>query len=123
MSKLQTAAVLAALVAWQDDGANPASLADIIERARALTEQAPAPTRKGQQPGEAFYHALIAAKRSAFADDPRWDLRSGARWVTLPARLAAFKTDRGNRIAMGRDQKIPPAEYWPGGIWPAGVVA
>lgn len=55
----------------------------------------------------------------------------GARWkltapqetaeTRLPAKLCSYVGPLGGKITWRRDQRIPGAQYWPGGILPVGV--
>jgi hypothetical protein len=73
--------------------------------------------------GAEFYTLLVAAMRAASAElGPRWAFVPGASvLITIPAKIASFKTERGTVIKTRRDQRAPAARFWAGGVLPEGV--
>jgi hypothetical protein len=75
--------------------------------------------------GELFSKLLAAAKANAMnRHGPRYMFRQvcdAGRWGRLKKDQASYKSERGTTIRMPRDQFIPHAEFWPGGIIPHGV--
>lgn len=68
-----------------------------------------------------FQPVLTAVRLAARAElGFRWDLSPDCQWARLPAKWC--RAPIFGRIAKcPRDQKLPPARFWPNGQFPAGA--
>lgn len=78
--------------------------------------------RKGAMTAEQFFDAFQHARRTVCeAIGDRWVVLGHSTWATLPAGWRSFTGPRGGKVRLPKDCRIPPARYWPGGIWPEGL--
>ena len=84
---------------------------------------APKAAKPAAMDGEAFYHAIGAARRAAIAElGLSWrDIAGATVLVDVPPRLRSFRTERGAVVRMPRDHRVPVARFWPGGNLPAAL--
>jgi hypothetical protein len=93
------------------------------EAAGLLLNGAPFVKLRPKPRGELFAKMISDAKgRCMDRHGPRYYLNQAAGcWGRLDKTLASYRSERGTPIKMPRDTFIPAAEFWPGGVLPAGI--
>lgn len=82
-----------------------------------------ATARKKAMTAEQFFDAFQHARRAVCeAVGDRWVVLGLGTWATLPAGWRSFTGPRGGKVRLPKDVRLPPAEYWPGGVLPDGLV-
>lgn len=106
-------------------GIDGAVLVDVSLLAMLLDAATPKPRkpRTAINSFETFQPIRRAACEAAIAaHGPRWSINPAvSRWANIPAAWATCKIFGGSK-AGPRDMPVPLAEFWPGGVYPAGMI-
>jgi hypothetical protein len=79
-------------------------------------------SRRGMSAAAFFDAYQMARKAVASAIGDRWVILGHATWCTVPSGLRSFRSERGTKISLPHDIRLPPACYWPGGEIPDGLI-
>lgn len=79
--------------------------------------------RKRALSSEEFFDRFQTARRAVCeAVGDRWVILGLGTWATLPSGWRSFTGPRGGKVRLPKDVRLPPAEYWPGGVLPDGLI-
>jgi hypothetical protein len=99
--------------------------APVVQLVTAKKSTAPKAPAKPKMVSAAEFWTLhtSAVDRIIAVHGARWKLTAPDHTVEtrLPAKLCSYVGPLGGKITWRRDQRMPSAQYWPGGVLPAGI--